>query len=170
MSSSPVVRKASSQDIPQILSFIRDGGEEQAPGTHIPATEESLQNTLYLSDITDDKPRFGRPLLIFSPEGKPAGLLIYFFNYTTWAAAPGVCMEELYVVPEYRRHGYARLLVQALAAAAKEAGCVKMEWLCLQDNTKALKFYEKLGAVRKHDWTVLKVDEEGIDRLVQADE
>ena len=119
--------------------------------------------------MVDDKPRFGRPLLIFSPEGKPAGLLIYFFNYTTWAAAPGVCMEELYVVPEYRRHGYARLLVQALAAAAKEAGCVKMEWLCLQDNTKALKFYEKLGAVRKHDWTVLKVDEEGINRLMQDD-
>ena len=72
-------------------------------------------------------------------------------------------------MPKYRRHGYARLLVQALAVAAKEAGCVKMEWLCLQDNTKALEFYEKLGAVRKHDWTVLKVDEEGIDRLMQND-
>ncbi|KAL6914974.1 hypothetical protein ACHAPO_009710 [Fusarium lateritium] len=169
MASSPVVRQAASTDVPQILSFIREGGEEQSPGTHIAATEETLLNTLYLSDVSDNKLRFGRPLLIFSPEGKPAGLLIYFFNYTTWGAAPGVCMEEIYVVSEYRRHGYARLLVQALAEVAKEAGCVKMEWLCLVDNTKALKFYEKLGAVRKHDWTVLRVDENGIDRLIRDD-
>ncbi|EKJ69259.1 hypothetical protein FPSE_10565 [Fusarium pseudograminearum CS3096] len=167
MASAPVVRQASSTDVPQILRFICEGGEEQAPGTHISATEEMLLKTLYLSDVSGNKPRFGRPLLIFSPDGKPAGLLIYFFNYTTWAASPGVCMEELYVVPEYRRHGYARLLVKALATAAKEAGCVKMEWLCLEDNTKALKFYEKLGAVQKNDWTVLKVDEDGIDRLLR---
>lgn len=76
-------------------------------------------------------------------------------------------MEEIYVVPEYRRHGYARLLVQALAAIAKEAGCIKMEWLCLRDNAKALRFYEKLGAVQKDDWTVLKVDEDGIGRLLR---
>ncbi|RGP78270.1 hypothetical protein FLONG3_3585 [Fusarium longipes] len=169
MASSPTIRPASSQDIPQILSFIRDGGEEQSPGAHIAATEEALLDTLYLSDVSDNKPRFGRPLLIFSPEGKPAGLLIYFFNYTTWAAAPGVCMEELYVVSQYRRHGYARLLVQVLATAAKEAGCVKMEWLCLENNTRALSFYDKLGAVRKDDWLVLKVDQDGIDRLMQTE-
>ncbi|CAG1996557.1 hypothetical protein FGSG_11317 [Fusarium graminearum PH-1] len=167
MTSPPVVRQASSKDVPQILTFIRDGGEEQSPGNNIAATEEMLLNTLYLSDVSDNKPRFGRPLLIFSPDGKPAGLLIYFFNYTTWSAAPGAWMEEIYVVPEYRRHGYARLLVQALAAIAKEAGCIKMEWLCLRDNAKALRFYEKLGAVQKDDWTVLKVDEDGIGRLLR---
>lgn len=75
-------------------------------------------------------------------------------------------MEEIYVVPEYRPHGYARKLVEAMTSAAKKAGCVKMEWLCLKDNARALRFYEKLGAKRMEDWTVLKVDEAGMDRLL----
>lgn len=109
--------------------------------------------------------RLAWPILIFSPDASPAGVLIYFYNYSTWAAAPGVCLEELYVVPAYRRYGYARLLLEAMASSAKMAGCVKMDWVCLQDNEKALKFYDKLGAKRMEDWIVLKVDAAGIERL-----
>lgn len=109
--------------------------------------------------------RFAWPLLIFSPENEPAGLLIYFYNYSSWAAAPGVCLEELYVVPEYRSHGYARMLIEEMARAAETAGCVKMEWLCLVGNERALRFYDKLSAKRMEDWTVLKVDQAGIARL-----
>ncbi|KAF4442934.1 hypothetical protein F53441_11578 [Fusarium austroafricanum] len=168
MTSVPTIRVATSQDVPTILNLIRAGAEEQAPETVVDATEERLAKTLYLSDVKDSvQPRFGHPILIFAPDGTPAGLLIYFFNYTTWGAAPGVCMEEIYVVPEYRPHGYARLLVEAMTSAAKETGCVKMEWLCLKDNARALRFYEKLGAKRKEDWTVLKVDEEGMAALVK---
>ena len=125
--------------------------------------------TLHFSDATGlETNRFAWPLLIFSPNDEPAGLLIYFYNYSTWASAPGVCLEELYVVPEYRRHGYARMLIEAMACAAKAAGCVKMDWVCLLGNEKALRFYEKLGAKRMEDWAVLKVDEASIARL--ADE
>lgn len=122
--------------------------------------------TLHFSDaVRPEANRFAWPLLIFSPNDEPAGLLIYFYNYSTWAAAPGVCLEELYVVPEYRRYGYARMLIEAMACAAKAAGCVKMDWVCLLSNEKALGFYDKLGAKRMDDWAVLKVDEASIARL-----
>ncbi|KAF5667223.1 acetyltransferase [Fusarium heterosporum] len=164
--SRPTVRPASSQDVSTILSFIRAGAEDQAPGTQPGATEERLSKTLHLIDVTEpSEHRIGRPLLIFSPEGEPAGLLIYFYNYSTWAAAPGVCLEELYVAPQYRSLGYANLLIDAMASHARDAGCVKMEWLCLKDNVRALRFYEKLGAELKEDWAILKVDQAGIERL-----
>ena len=95
--------------------------------------------------------------------------MIYFYNYSTWASAPGVYLEEIYVVPEYRRHDYAQLLVGAMASAAKMMGCVKMDWVCLQNNKKALRFYDKLGAKRMDDWTVFKVDEVDIARLSKKD-
>ncbi|KAF4998646.1 hypothetical protein FGRMN_2972 [Fusarium graminum] len=164
--SRPTVRPASSKDVSTILGFIRAGAEDRASGTQPGATEERLSSTLHFTDVTDpSEHRIGRPLLIFSPEGEPAGLLIYFYNYSTWAAAPGVCLEELYVAPGYRSLGYANLLIEAMAARARDAGCVKMEWLCLKDNKRALRFYEKLGAELKKDWTVLKVDQAGIERL-----
>jgi GNAT superfamily N-acetyltransferase len=130
------------------------------PGAEVAATEQGLLKTLHFSDEAEPgTKRFAWPLLIFGPHDDPAGLLVYFHNYSTWAAAPGVCLEELYVVPAYRRHGYARVLIEAMARAAKAAGCVKMDWVCLLSNDKALSFYDKLGAKRMEDWIVFKVDE-----------
>ncbi|KAK0386108.1 hypothetical protein NLU13_5945 [Sarocladium strictum] len=169
MDASPTIRYAREEDVGLILQFIKQGSQDQAPGTQVAATEERLASTLHFAPPSSDGPRsptrFAWALLIFSPTGEPAGLLIYFFNYTTWTAAPGLCLEELYVAPEFRSHGYARMLVEAMAGEARRAGCVKMEWLCLRDNARALRFYEKLGAERKDMWTILKVDEEGINRL-----
>lgn len=68
-------------------------------------------------------------------------------------------------MPEHRRDGYARILIEAMASAAEKAGCIKMDWVCLADNEKALKFYEKIGARKMEDWVVLKVGREGIRDL-----
>ncbi|UKZ77554.1 hypothetical protein TrVFT333_005277 [Trichoderma virens FT-333] len=167
----PLVRYARLEDVSLILQFILAAAEEQAPGTKIAATEESLAKTLYFeppSDSVTSKNRFAWALLIFSPDGKPAGLLIYFHNYSTWMAAPGVCLEELYVVPDYRRLGYARILIETMASAAEAAGCVKMDWVCLLNNKRALSFYEKLEAKRMEDWVVLKVDKTCIEKLAAS--
>lgn len=104
-------------------------------------------------------------MLIYSPSGEAAGLLMYYFNYSTWAAAPGICLEELYVVPDFRRHGYARMLIEAMACEARKHGCVKLDWHCYRDNARALRFYEKLGAKKIDAMDILKVDEEGVKRL-----
>lgn len=57
------------------------------------------------------------------------------------------------------------MLIEAMTCAAEKAGCVKMDWVCLQDNRRALNFYEKLGARRMEDWAVLKVDKKGMEGL-----
>lgn len=155
-------------DVTLILRFIRAAAEEQLPGAEVTATEERLASTLHFGPPTNASvpaTQFARALLLFSTDGQPAGLLIFFYNYSTWAAAPGVCLEELYVVPDYRQHGYGQMLIQAMACAAQAAGCVKMDWLCLRDNEQALRFYEKLGAQRMDTWNVLKVDGQSIPRL-----
>ncbi|KAL7950543.1 acyl-CoA N-acyltransferase [Trichoderma barbatum] len=168
----PLVRYARLEDVSLILHFIQAAAEDQAPGTKIAATEDSLAKTLHFGppseSMTPTSTRFAWTLLIFSPDAQPAGLLIYFHNYSTWMAAPGVCLEELYVVPEYRRHGYARILVETMASAAEAAGCVKMDWVCLLNNEKALRFYDKLEAKRMEDWAVLKVDKAGIKKLAAS--
>ncbi|KAL7919131.1 acyl-CoA N-acyltransferase [Trichoderma austrokoningii] len=169
MPSSPSVRYARLQDVSLILQFIQAAAKEQAPRARIAATEDSLAKTLHFGLPSDPETqtagRFAWALLIFSLDQQPAGLLIYFHNYSTWMAAPGVCLEELYVVPEYRRHGYAQILIEAMATAAEAAGCVKMDWVCLINNEKALRLYDKLEAKRMNDWTVLKVDRACIQEL-----
>ncbi|KAL6834217.1 fungal-specific transcription factor domain-containing protein [Trichoderma sp. SZMC 28015] len=126
MPSLPLVRYARLEDVSLILRFIREAAEEQAPGAKVAATEDSLAKTLHFGPPSESRAetgtRFAWVLLIFSPDEQPAGLLIYYHNYSTWMAAPGVCLEELYVVPEYRRLGYAQILIETMASAAEAAG------------------------------------------------
>lgn len=169
MSTPATIHFARLGDIPVILAFIKAAAAEQAPDATVEATEGSLASTLYLSDVTTTNPsRFAYTLLITPNDSNtPVGLAIYLYTYSTWMARPGVCLEELYILPEYRRKGYAKLLIQAMAKEAHESGCAKMEWVCLEGNKKALKFYESLGAKRMDDWVVLKVGKEGIIGLAE---
>lgn len=160
--------------MPTILSLLKAAAVEQLPGARVEATEAALIKTLHLADTPSDAMsgtaldsghRFAWPLLIVAPDGTIAGLAIYFYNYTAWRAAPGVCLEDIYVLPEYRSKGYGKLLIEAMAKEAAKAGCVKMEWVCLKDNERALRFYQKVGARVMGDWVVLRVDKNGIESL-----
>ncbi|KAI0457670.1 N-acetyltransferase ats1 [Xylaria acuta] len=174
MVSEPTIRFAQLQDVPTILSFIKAGAVEQLPGARVEATEAALVKTLHLDQApsdaragpeTDLAPRFAWALLIVAPDGTIAGLAIYFYNYSTWMAAPGVCLEELFVLPQYRCKGYGKLLIEAMAKEAVRAGCVKMEWACFKNNERALRFYQNIGARVMGDWVILRVDRDRIESL-----
>jgi GNAT superfamily N-acetyltransferase len=158
-------------DAATILGFIKAGAADQAPGTTVAATESRLLSTLHFQDEDlsgNSVPKFGWPLIIYSPDGRAAGLAIYYHNYSTWAAEPGICLEELYVVPDYRSLGYARLLIEAVARRGRETGCIKLDWLCLRNNHRALRFYEKIGAKVMEDWAVLKVNQQSMEKLANS--
>ena len=160
-----------------MLSFIHAAAAEQDPEAKIEATEDKLRSTLHLEDDGavagkagggTSAARFAYALVIVAPEGEVAGHAIYTYNYSAWRAMGGFYLDELYVARAYRRRGYGRLLIGALAAEARRAGCGKLEWNCYRDNERALRFYDSLGAKRKDSWVVLQVIGEPFDKLAAA--
>ena len=77
-------------------------------------------------------------------------------------------LEDLYVQPPARGKGLGRALLVELARIAKQRGCGRMEWAVLNWNTPAIEFYEALGAKPLNEWTVYRLDSEGIERLAGA--
>jgi GNAT superfamily N-acetyltransferase len=92
-------------------------------------------------------------------------MALFFTNYSTWRGAPGVYLEDLYVRPEFRRKGYARALLAALAGETLRLGGKRLEWSCLKWNENALRFYRGLGALEMEEWVGLRVDGEHLERL-----
>ena len=146
---------------------------EQHVAHAVKATGTDLLNTLNFGDACDSTQRshaaLGKALLVVAPGNRIAGMAIYFFTYVAWVAKPGVCLEDLYVLPGYTRHGYARLLVQAVAKRAKVPNADRMEWLCFRGNHRALKFYASLGAKEMEDLTFLRLDKEALVDLADAE-
>src|SRR5271170_5013981 len=95
-----VIRKATAEDVGQILKFIRAlAAFERAPEA-VEATEEGL-----IRDGFGAGPRRFFECLIADYGGQPAGFALYFFNYSTWVGRPGIYVEDLFVLPEFRRLG-----------------------------------------------------------------
>lgn len=144
------IRSATPADVPLILGFIRDLAVYEKLGHEVTATESALHRTL-----------FGSPpaahVVIAEVEGIPAGFALYFFNYSTFLAKPGLYLEDLFVKPEFRGAGAGKALLLHLAKIANVRGCGRMEWSVLDWNEPAIKFYESLGAKRLKEWQICRL-------------
>lgn len=155
------IRTAVPADVPQILAFIRALADyERAPGAVI-ATEEGL-----LRDGFGPNPFYS--CLIADHDGRPAGFALYFFNYSTWLGRPGIYLEDLFVLPEFRGLGIGKTLLQRVAAVARERGCLRMQWEVLDWNTPAIDFYRAMGAEFLDEWRNVRLSGEAIARLAAS--
>ena len=144
------IRSATPADVPLILDFIRNLAVYEKLAHEVIATEETLHRTL-----------FGSPpaahVVIAEVESIPAGFALYFFNYSTFLAKPGLYLEDLFVKPEFRGAGTGKALLLQLAKIANARGCGRMEWSVLDWNESAIKFYESLGAKRLKEWQICRL-------------
>lgn len=93
---------------------------------------------------------------------------LYFYNYSTWTGVPGIYLEDLFVKPKFRKRGYGKTLIKALANEVLKVKGQRLEWSCLDWNTPSLEFYKSLGAKQKAEWVGLRVDGEDLTKLAQS--
>lgn len=153
------LRAAGPADIPQILAFIRGLADYEKLAHEVEATEERLRASLF--------PATGRPaaecVLAFL-DGAPAGFALFFTNYSTFLAKPGLHLEDLFVVPEHRGRGIGKALLLHVARLANQRGCGRMEWNVLDWNQRAIDFYESIGARRLTEWQICRLAGPDLER------
>jgi GNAT superfamily N-acetyltransferase len=98
-------------------------------------------------------------------DGRVAGFGLFFPNYSTFLAQPGIYLEDLFVKPGYRCQGIGLALLKKIAALAVERGCGRMDWEVLNWNEPSITFYRKLGAVALDDWTRYRLTGEALAAL-----
>jgi len=152
------VRPAVAADTPQILRFIRALGEYERLQSEVVATEAALLATLF------GEPRYAEVALA-DCDGHCAGFALYFHNFSTFLAQPGIYLEDLYVDPAFRARGVGKTLLQHLARLAIERGCGRLEWSALKWNRLAIDFYLGLGAVAMDEWSMYRLRGEPLRRL-----
>jgi GNAT superfamily N-acetyltransferase len=144
------IRAAVADDVPVIFSFIKKLADYEKLAHQVVATEQSLRETLFGARKTAE-------VAIGYFEKKPVGLVLFFHNYSTFLAKPGLYIEDLFVDESYRRRGFGAALLGHVARLAIERNCGRLEWSVLDWNQPAIDFYKKLGAVPMSDWTVFRV-------------
>ncbi|HEY1419096.1 MAG TPA: GNAT family N-acetyltransferase [Candidatus Dormibacteraeota bacterium] len=154
------VRFADATDVPVIAELIRGLARYERLEDAVVMTEELLATNLFGSR------RYAETLLA-EDGGAVVGFALFFHNFSTFLARPGIYLEDLFVVPEHRGSGIGRALLERLAQIAVERGCGRLEWAVLDWNRDAIGFYERLGARPNADWTVYRLAGEALDGLAR---
>lgn len=151
------IRAAGEKDVKLILHMIRALAEYERMADQVTATEVLLVEWLFEKRVAE--------VLIAESGDNPVGFALYFFNFSTFLGKAGIYLEDLYVLPEYRRRGIGKRLLQTLASKAIERGCGRLEWSCLNWNEASIRFYRSLGAAAMSDWTVYRLTGETLAAL-----
>lgn len=144
------IREARREDAPLLAEFICGLAEYEKLSHECLVTSEKIERTMF-----GEKP--GAEALIAFYKNEPAGFALFFHNYSTFLAQPGLYLEDLFVKPELRRRGIGAALFKHLAQLACERDCGRFEWSALDWNTPAIDFYKKMGATAMTEWTTFRL-------------
>jgi len=128
--------------------MLYDSAVAQGSPESLVATEANL-----LADGFAPQPRF--QCVIAEVDGVPAGIALYYYDYSTWVSRKILYLEDLYVDPAFRRAGIARALLDRLVTIARNEGCGRMAWVVHRENEAALRLYRSFGAQPLEDWNLM---------------
>lgn len=150
-------RNATKDDCALILSFIKALAEYEKMSDDVVATEELLREWIFEKQKAE---------VIFALEdGREVGFALFFHNFSTFVGRAGIYLEDLFVLPEYRKRGHGKALILELARIAVERKCGRMEWSCLDWNQPSIDFYLSLGAKPMNEWTTYRLAGDALDSL-----
>jgi len=149
--STPKIRPTTAADAELICHFIRELARFEKLEDQMQATPELLREQLFSSNPV------AHAVILEDAHGKPAGFALYFFNFSTFMGRPGLYLEDLFVLPEYRGLGFGKVLLTYLAQVALQKNCARMEWAVLDWNKRAIDLYEALGAKPQSEWMTYRL-------------
>ena len=145
-------------DVPLVLEMIRELAEYERLSHMVTATEDLLRETLFGA-------RPAAEVLLAWDGAECAGFALFFANYSTFLAKPGIYLEDLFVKPHARGKGFGLALLREVARLAAERGCGRVEWSVLDWNEPSIGFYKKLGATPMNEWTTFRLTGDALERL-----
>ncbi|MEL6157709.1 MAG: GNAT family N-acetyltransferase [Cyanobacteria bacterium J06554_11] len=152
------IRLATPQDVADIFSFSQLLSEYEKLAHEMVGTQADLHRALF-----GERP-FAEAI-VAEKDHKVVASATYFYNFSTFLMKPGIYLEDLFVLPDYRRLGIATDLLTFLAKRAVEQGCGRLEWSVLDWNESAITFYKRIGAILMDEWTGCRVTGEALTTL-----
>jgi GNAT superfamily N-acetyltransferase len=147
------LRAAEPRDVPAIVGLIRELAEFEQLSHLCEVSADTLAPHLFA-----DRPAV--ECIVGDVDGEVVAFALFFTNFSTFLAKPGLYLEDLYVQPAHRSTGLGKALLEHLGRLAAERGCGRFEWSVLDWNERAIRFYEGLGATVLPDWRICRISGE----------
>ena len=160
MNSGFQIRQAIADDVPHIFSLIQALAEYEKLSHQVTGTVEDLREHLFGD-------RQYVEAIVVEIEDKVVGFALFLPNYSTFLTKPGIYLEDLFVLPKYRRQGIGKAMLSYLGKLAIARNAGRIEWSVLDWNESAIAFYQSMGAKVLPDWRTCRVTQEALRYLAE---
>ena len=158
MSEELIIRPVREHEVPQVLMFIRELAKYERLEHEVVATEARLHKALF------GEPKYCE--VVFACLGdQPVGFALFFHNFSTFLALPGIYLEDLFVLPSARGRGVGQRLLAWLARETVSRGGGRLDWSVLDWNEPAIRFYQSLGATPMSDWGIFRLTGAALEKV-----
>jgi GNAT superfamily N-acetyltransferase len=169
-----MIRAARAEDVPAIHRLIRELARYEHSLEQVTGTEEDLRRSLFGTDpavyahvaVSEGGARGEKD----ADEGAVVGFALWFLNYSTWTGQHGIYLEDLFVEPAMRGHGYGKALLTELAHLCVEREYARLDWAVLDWNTPSIEFYQSVGARAMDEWDIYRLTGPALTALGSARE
>ena len=152
------LRAAELRDVVPIVGLIRELAEFEKLTHLLQVTPEKLRPNLFGEKAVAEA-------MVAEADGEVIGFALFFTNFSTFLAQPGLYLEDLYVQPAHRGAGVGEALLTRLARLAVDRGYGRFEWSVLDWNENAIRFYERMGATVLPDWRICRISGDALARF-----
>jgi len=155
------IRPARPEDAPALFNLICALAEYEKLSHLVTGSADLLRHHLF-------GPEAFASALLAEVEGQAVGFALYFRHFSTFLTRPGLYLEDLFVLPEFRGRGIGKALLARVAQEAVAKGYGRLEWMVLDWNQPAMEFYRRLGAKQHPEWILHRVSGAELEALAQA--
>ena len=156
-----LIRAATSADTREILRLIRALADYEKLSDMAVGTEAMLHEALIGA-------RPSCEALVAESGGRTVAFALFFTTFSTFLCKPGIYLEDVFVEPEHRGKGIGKALLRRLAALVMERGGGRFEWRVLDWNEPSIRFYESLGGVLMHEWLLVRLTGQPLQRFASG--
>ncbi|CCK61334.1 GNAT family N-acetyltransferase [Mycobacterium canetti] len=144
------IRRATPEDTADIVAMIQALAEFEHAADQCTVTETQIFTALF-----GDFPTIRGH--VAEVNGGVAAMALWFLNFSTWDGVAGICVDDLFVWPRFRRRGLARGLLSTLARECVDNGYTRLAWSVLNWNSDAIALYDRIGGQPQHEWTIYRL-------------
>lgn len=139
-----IVREGRTEDLPSVLSLIKELAEYEKAPLEVEVTVEEMEKEGFA-----ENPLFR--FFVAVNEDNIIGIALYYFKYSTWK---GRCifLEDIIVTQNQRGKGIGAKLFEKVIETAREMKVRRLEWQVLEWNKPAINFYKKYNADLDAEW------------------
>jgi GNAT superfamily N-acetyltransferase len=144
------IRPATANDVDPIFELIRGLADYEKLTDQVTGNSDLLRSHLFGARPYAES-------IVAELDNQLVGFGLFFHTYSTFLTQPGLYLEDVFVLPEYRRQGIGKALMMSVAKIAVDRGCGRLEWSVLDWNQPAIEFYQDLGATVLPDWKICRI-------------